>query len=938
MTILGKFLGYFELSDDLAKSHVVDLSDTFLAHSGLYDNCVDEQERDVERKKDPWPTKHLIECQQSDPELMPLLQDALCESEAAKVPTCFYMRSGMLMCKWRPPTISPDEEWQVSHQIVVLKCYCEDVLSLAHELPLAGHLGIKKTYQKVLSHFYWPGLHRDVVKYCRACHTCQVVEKPNQKPPVAPLKPIPPVEEPFSRILVDCVGPLPNTKSGNNYLFTIMCMATRFPEAIPLRNIKAQTIIKALVKFFTLVGLPKHIQSDQGSNFMSSVFQQVLHQLKITQHRSSAYHPQSQGAIERFHQTLKMMMRSYCLENQKDWDEGIPLLMFAARESIQETLGFSPFELVFGHAVRGPLKMLKESWLSVNEDPVSLLEYVTTFKTQLMEAGELARKNLHQGQARMKVWYDQKVRERTFDVGDKVLVLLQIAGNPLQAKYHGPYTVECRDNNVDYVVSTPDRRKQRQLCHINMLKEYHMREEDSADHPAIPVALVMVTDENSSPNDTKDMVDLSDDCGVRLNNSQILSNLKAKLGHLTQSQSAELEATIQGNLKLFPDVPSRTNAVYHDVDVGEAEPVKQPPYRVNPQKRKLLQQEVEYMLKNDLIERSHSAWSSPCTLVPKPDKTYRFCTDFRKVNSLTKADSYPLPRIEDCIDRIGHSKYVSKFDMLKGYWQVPLSERAKEISAFVTPDGLYQYKVMPFGMRNAPATFQRLMNQVTTEVSGCEAYIDDVIIYSDNWSNHVEQINVFFGKLKEVNLTINLAKCEFGCSQVSFLGHIVGQGEVKPIAAKIEAISQFPVPKNKKELMRFLGMAGYYRRFCKSFSTIVEPLTNLLHKHQEFGWSVESGTAFQQVKGMLSHHPILVAPDFTKPFKLAVNVSDIGAGAVLIQDDDQGIDHPVCYFSKKFNNPQKRYCTTEKELLALILALQYFDIHSCSCRPYYCFY
>ena len=544
-----------------------------------------------------------------------------------------------------------------------------------------------------------------------------------------------------------------------------------------------------------------------------------------------------------------------------------------------------------------------------------------------MEAGELARKNLHRGQARMKVWYDQKARERTFDVGDKVLVLLPIAGNPLQAKYHGPYTVERRVNNVDYVVSTPDRRKQRQLCHINMLKEYHMREEDSADHPAIPVALVMVTDGNSSPNDTEDMVDLSDDCGVRLNNSQILSNLKAKLGHLTQSQSAELEATIQGNLKLFPDVPSRTNAVYHDVDVGEAEPVKQPPYRVNPQKQKLLQQEVEYMLKNDLIERSHSAWSSPCILVPKPDKTYRFCTDFRKVNSLTKADSYPLPRIKDCIDRIGHSKYVSKFDMLKGYWQVPLSERAKEISAFVTPDGLYQYKVMPFGIRNVPATFQRLINQVTTEVSGCEAYIDDVIIYSDNWSNHVEQINVFFDKLKEMNLTINLAKCEFGCAQVSFLGHIVGQGEVKPIAAKIEAISQFPVPKNKKELMRFLGMAGYYRRFCKNFSTIVEPLTNLLHKHQEFRWSVESDTAFQQVKGMLSHHPILVAPDFTKPFKLAVDASDIGAGAVLIQDDDQGIDHPVCYFSKKFNNAQKRYCTTEKELLALILALQYFDIY-----------
>ena len=169
-----------ELLDDPAKSHVVDLSDTFLAHSDLHDNYVDEPERDVERKNS-YPTKQLIECQQSDPELIPLLQGALCESEAAKIATCFYMQSGILIYMWRPPTISPDEEWQVSHQVVVPKCYHEDVSSLAHKLRLAGHLGFNKTYQKVLSHFYWLDLHRDVVKFCRACHTCQMVGKPNQK-------------------------------------------------------------------------------------------------------------------------------------------------------------------------------------------------------------------------------------------------------------------------------------------------------------------------------------------------------------------------------------------------------------------------------------------------------------------------------------------------------------------------------------------------------------------------------------------------------------------------------------------------------------------------------------------------------------------------------------------------------------------------------------
>ena len=379
-------------------------------------------------------------------------------------------------------------------------------------------------------------------------------------------------------------------------------------------------------------------------------------------------------------------------------------------------------------------------------------------------------------------------------MGDKVLVLFHIAGNPLQARYHGPYTIEHCVDDVNYVVSTPDRRKQRQLCHVNMLKSYHTRDDCSASKSVAQVTIV-ATEENSDSEDNLPVY------GIRLNNSQIISNLKSKLSHLSPSQAVDIETLIQSNLSLFPDVPSRTDVVCHDVDVGTAEPVKQHPYRVNPEKRRVLQQEVEYMLENDLIERSHSAWSSPCILVPKADKTLKFCTDYRRVNALTKPDSYPLPRIEDCIDRIGHSRYFSKFDMLKGYWQVPLSEQAKEISAFATPDGLFQYRVMLFCIRNAPATFQRFINQVTAEIEGCEAYIDDVIIYSDNWSDHVKQIRTFFDKLKEAKLTINLAKCEFGCAQVSYLGHVVGQGEVKPIDAKVKAISEFPIPKNKKELM-----------------------------------------------------------------------------------------------------------------------------------------
>ena len=256
--------------------------------------------------------------QHNDPEILPLLERALDEKEIDQVPVCFYVKNDILMRKWRPPDVSAEDEWTVNHQIVVPRVYRPEILNLAHETPMSGHLGVNKTYHKILNHFYWPGLKSDVSQFCKSCHTCQMVGKPNQTIPKAHLQPIPAFDKPFSRIIIDCVGPLPKTKSGHEYLLTIMCASTRFPEAIPLRNIKTKNIVKALVKFFTFVGLPKSVQSDQGSNFISGIFQQVMHELGITQYKSSPYHPESQGALERFHQTLKNMIRSYCFDTEKD--------------------------------------------------------------------------------------------------------------------------------------------------------------------------------------------------------------------------------------------------------------------------------------------------------------------------------------------------------------------------------------------------------------------------------------------------------------------------------------------------------------------------------------------------------------------------------------------------------------------------------------------
>jgi len=219
---------------------------------------------------------------------------------------------------------------------------------------------------------------------------------------------------------------------------------------------------------------------------------------------------------------------------------------------------------------------------------------------------------------------------------------------------------------------------------------------------------------------------------VKLKNSDVLANLHVILSHLSVEERDSMSRLINEFKELFTDVPKKTNAIQHDVDVGDAKSCKQHPYRMNSLRVQYMEKEIEYMLQNGIIETSSSEWSSPCILFPKSDGSYQFCTDFRKLNSVTKTDSFPIPSIDGCIEKIGCAKFVSKLDLLKGYWQVPLTPRSQKLSAFVTPTGLYQYKVIPFSMKNAPATFQWLIQQLTGDLVGCEGYIDDVVIYSSS--------------------------------------------------------------------------------------------------------------------------------------------------------------------------------------------------------------
>ena len=825
----------------------------------------------------------------------------------------FFQQGGVLVRRWTSLTSTNAHlKGDVVQQIVLPSKYRSVVLQTAHSLPMSGHLGIRSTYEKVLRHFFWPGMKGDVARFCKSCLICQQVGKPNQVIPKATLHPIPALGEPFSDIIIDFVGPLPRTSTGKQYLLTVMCKATRYPEAFAISSTRTANVIPALTTFFCQVGLPCTIQSDNDSSFVSDSFKTFLHQYGIKQILSTPYRPQSQGALERYHQTLKSMLRKFCLANSSSWDTFIPFLLFCTRDTVQESLGFSPFQLVFGHRVRGPLSVLKSQCLSESQVP-NLLERVESFYDKLKECREFARENLERSQAKMKSWYDRESVCRSFSPGDKCLVFLPIAKGALSAKFFGPYKVLEKVSDLTYRIATPDRGRKQRICHINQLKEFIGPYEEE-----VVVAAAQVEEREDG---------LSEFVAPRLSNSTILADLPSYLQGASSEEYEKLSKLLLSFPEVFTDKLGRTNLLTHDVRLSDETPVHQRPYRTSPTKARIMEEEVEFLKNEGLASPSEGEWASPCILVPKPDGSSRFCVDFRLVNKQIKSDAFPMPRLLDCVDQIGEAKFISKLDLLKGYWQVPLSPKAKKVYSFVTNAGLYSFDVLPFGCKNAPASFQRLMNKVVHGIPGVACYLDDIIVYSDTLPDHLSQLTSLLQALKEANLVVNLAKSEFLKSSVEYLGHVVGHGKVKPKNANVQSILDMKSPSDLKSLRRFLGAAGFYRRFCRNFSSVCLPLTNLLQKGRKFQWSSECQQAFEDVKGMLSFKPVLKSPNFSKPFVLYADASGVGVGGVLMQKDLQDIERPVAYFSRKLNKHQLHYSPIEKECLAIVLCISHFSIY-----------
>ena len=331
------------------------------------------------------------------------------------------------------------------------------------------------------------------------------------------------------------------------------------------------------------------------------------------------------------------------------------------------------------------------------------------------------------------------------------------------------------------------------------------------------------------------------------------------------------------------------------------------------------------MLDTGVIEHSTSPFASPVVIVRKKDGKNRFCVDYRKINANTVLDNEPIPNMEEIIAEVGGAKYFTKLDLSKGYWQIPVREEVREKTAFVTPDGQYQFRVLPFGMVNAPALFTRMMRSLLHGLPRVVHYIDDILIYSSSWDEHVDDVRRLMTRLREAHLTARPTKCHIACSSVEFLGHIVGKGEVKPTPEKIEKVMSASRPTTKKEVRSFLGLVGYYRKFISNMSSIAAPLTDLTKKDAptKVIWKDVHEQAFHTLQSRLSNFPILRLPETDKEFVLRTDASDVGIGAVLMQAHE-GILFPICFASRKLLSRERLYPIVERECLALSWAVKKF--------------
>ena len=398
---------------------------------------------------------------------------------------------------------------------------------------------------------------------------------------------------------------------------------------------------------------------------------------------------------------------------------------------------------------------------------------------------------------------------------------------------------------------------------------------------------------------------------------------------LSSAQRDALMSVLRRHDRMFDGHIGHTDLVTHSIDTGDHPPIRQSPRRIPPHLTEQVREELHKLVQEGILEESEGGWSSPICLVRKKSGELRVCADMRRLNAITRLPAYPIPRIDDTLDALSGSSLFCVLDMNSAYHQISIEPSDREKATITTPFGNWRYKRMCFGLSSAPFTCCKLLNTVLGDMpqTSCVHYFDDVILHGKTFDEVLTALDEALSRLQEAGLTLNLAKCQFFQPRVTFLGQVISRDGMSTDPEKVAKVKDWPQPRTRKELLSFLGLCSYFKKYVRDFALIAAPLFDLTKKDIPFQWSSGADTAFAKLKGALCDAPVVGFPRFGDDaglFTLDCDASNDGIGAVLLQEQD-GIPRVIAYGSHRLSRAQRNYSTTKKELLACVTFVQDFS-------------
>jgi len=802
--------------------------------------------------------------------------------------------------------------------LVLPACKRVEMLNIAHSSCFGGHGGRRKTIDRIENQGLctFPKILEIVKRWIAGCHECQI-RTPQKKSDRVPLKPIPRIPIPFSHVTFDTMGScLAATPRGHKYILVHVDNASKYVDIVALKNLRADAIIAGLMGIWCRTGFPAKAVFDQSTSNMSNIFSELRNRLGIESCPSAVYLHHSSGQAEIAIKTVENMIKKFLPTCPRNWDKLLPILQMAINDSVNETVGLAPTEILYGHRLRGPLRILRETW--INEDAFepgqskTVTEYLQDLHETLRNASDIAQRNSDSQQVRMKRIYDRQSTDRRLVAGQRVLLLMDSSPHKLENHWIGPVKVVKALNDFNYLIQLDNNR--RQVFHINMLKPYV--------EPSDVVATVLTAD---SDNEDELPTTVELDAGDETRKEFTIG------AQLTDAQRGQLMGVLNDFNDVLTERTGRTDLVEHVITLSENKVCAVPAYKIPDALKDQVEETLTKLIAGGFIRESQSSYSAPLIVIKKPNNNgIRLVNNFVKLNEITERDRYPMPDCAELLRKAAGAKYVSTLDLKDFYWQVPISEDSRKYTAFQTPWGSMEWCVMAQGLRGAPSTAQRLIDKLLRGASKyANSLQDDIIIHTTDFDGHLIALRDVLTRLRRAGLTANVRKCSLLRESMELFGHHLCRGEITPSDKKVEVIKNLTKIETKKKLMSFLGLCNYYSNHIDSYAEIAFPLTELLKKKVPNNiqplWNEIHAAALNKLKDALISKPVLRAPDASRPFILQTDACQQAVAAALCQRDDLDREFVIGYASRKLLPREQNYSTIELEALAVKFGIEKFE-------------